>query len=89
MGVNKTTSFKKYYVYKHRNGEEIEYFSHIDLHADYAFLDSLEYAHLFLNEYLAVLRASAAKKMSTDEGMNFCVGCVTIDVDPLYFPKVV
>jgi hypothetical protein len=73
-------SHKRYYLFQHRNGENILY---LDFKGEWG--ESFEDAKLFSSEEETVCLAETyAKYWTSPENTFFVVGCVRVDVDPLY-----
>lgn len=88
MGINIDTSFRMYYIYKHRGGVDIAYMKPATPEDTIrSWSKERNEAQLFVNEEAAFWIAHGLKQHSLDEGLNFCVGCVKIDVDPFYIPR--
>jgi hypothetical protein len=69
---------KRYYVYRHKNGADIEY-----LHVSGSWVDDFYQADLEVSESLALHEAAKSKKFD-QAGRNYCVGCVNVEVNGFY-----
>ena len=73
---------KKYYIFSHTNGENIQY---IDTAGNW--VDDFTLAHLNNDEGVSYALAKLWKKSGHPQA-NFVVGCVNVEVDPFYVMKV-
>lgn len=73
---------KKYYVFSHTNGENIQY-----IHSSGEWVPDFILAHFYEDEGLALSLAKLWKKSGHPQE-NFVVGCVNVEVDPFYVMKV-
>lgn len=87
MGVNVDCRFKLYYVFKHKSGENIQYW---EKHGCWS--DNMKHAFMFHGECVA----ESAFKYALDnsetvlsEGKRVVIGRLDVDIDRFYDMKVI
>lgn len=91
MGIEKDTSWKMYYIYRHKGDGVIEYLENVTAIASgwkYKWGNNIQFAELNILQVTAESRARFIKIHDSPE-YHVVIGCVKLDIEPMFPPEVI